>query len=100
MAFNWDAAKTKKDYNKLEKADIINYCREHDKMEWLKQAAIDLKKEEQLRAEKAKEAGKKPREFGVLQLRNKFIKEVLNIGAKSSANSISLYDEIMNLFNE
>lgn len=99
MAFNWDAAKTKKDYAKLEKQDIFDYCKQHDKMEWLKQAAADLKKEEAAKNEKTIAQGKKPRKFGIIQLRAKFIAEVLKLDeAKPQTAPKSLYDEIMSMF--
>lgn len=100
MAFDWSNAKTRKDYVGLTKEDIIDYCKKNDKMEWLKQAMIDLKKEDEKRAAKAKADGRNFRVFGIVQLRNKFIKEVLKIGAKPTATNVSLYDEIMKLFEE
>ena len=76
--FDWKAAKVIADYKKLSLTDILEYCKEHDKLDWLKKADAELNAQDRKRA------------YPLSSLRTKFIDEVLGLKKKPSSRKQSV----------
>jgi hypothetical protein len=93
--FNWEEVKDSKSrtaFKDLTAADIAEYCKQNNCVDWFK-ATIKSLQEEEAQHMQDTSTGKKPRKYGDAQLRRRFLDEQLKLPSKTKSSAPKSYWE-------